>query len=103
MNDYDNFSHPLFFLFFFAQNMPGLLFVLSGLLQIKEQTNRSSAGAFTTVQLFFLPIRYSAISKRSSAPPIVLHEREARPKDGSDIGNRSSCIFLFEGRLEQMD
>lgn len=83
--------------------MPGLLFVLSGLLQIKEQTNRSSAGAFTTVQLFFLPIRYSAISKRSSAPPIVLHEREARPKDGSDIGNRSSCIFLFEGRLEQMD
>lgn len=84
--------------------MPGLLFVLSGLLQIKEQTNRSSAGAFTTLQLFFfLPIRYSAISKRSSAPPIVLHEREARPKDGSDIGNRSSCIFLFEGRLEQMD
>lgn len=52
LNDYDNFSHPLF-LFFFAQNMPGLLFVRSGLLQIKEQTNRSSAGAFTTLQLFF--------------------------------------------------
>ena len=52
--------------------MPGMLFVLSGLLQIKEQTNRSCAGAFTTLQLeegfFFWAIRYSAISKRSSAP-----------------------------------
>lgn len=93
LNDYDTFFSP----FIFCSEYAWILFVLSGLLQIKEQTNRSCAACLL---LYERPSRWgiSPSAKVISSPDCAVWAwGQAKRQDGSDIGNHSSCIFLFEG------
>lgn len=67
LSDYDNFS-PFFYFLFFCSEYAWVLFVLSGLLQIKEQTNRSCAPRLLLYDWEAFAMRYSAISKGHQLP-----------------------------------
>lgn len=74
------FSSP--FIYFFCSEYAWVLFVLSGLLQIKEQTNRSRMPCLRLYDWEAFTVRYSAISKGHQLPWLWAMRTRAGQKAG---------------------